>query len=570
MGFLYPVIVHGIDILLLTELDGVVSTDWRGHRATLRRFMFLSLFAAMLRTVLGLFAIGLRSAMSSMDASFTNRPSFMDRWCKCPSYVLAPFLYLDNHLQRSRLMCHVSESRRKRIRRRLVRTLDLGIVVTIFLLAGSLQSVYRHFIRSSPPDLSNPPDDCDFLDETECWLPFPSFHHLRPDNTTATSWRLNLQSSLLPPLRTGRTMDPTFLNQYDGFSTMGPILLYLDGLKEAHEAGLHQLQGIRDLADSVTNHSVTLLWDVEAAALIPHSAEVDYLDNNHPMVLMFPSLPLHHNRHYAVAVVNALNAKRKRLLPTRGMSRLLAGEVEGTAFDAKRRSRYMDVLIPSLETAAPWFSYTADPLALQLLFDFHTVSEESQLGTVRLVRDTTIQTLSSVDWNWNKHVKTIRTVDYPCDASSPLLARTVHAELDVPWFLDRVGSGARSSTINSDAFANNARRVIGKARLIVQIPCSLRQAALHGPKSDGARPLRAMLGKFLVPWIDDDVYGVAHYFFARIWTRPFRCPSRSWRSLLGRHGESRRLYLARDGLARHVEIRSTSYGQVAHFLARTV
>jgi hypothetical protein len=529
MGFLYPVTVHYLDLLLLTEIDGVVSTDWAAYRVTLRRLVFLGLFGAIFRTVLGINAIGLRSASSSMDASFTNRPSFMDRWCKCPSYVLAPFLYLDNYLQRSRLMCNVSESQRKRIRDRLVFSLDLCIIVTLLLLSWSLLSLYRHFIRSLPPAMANSAD-CDFLDETECWLPFPSFHHMQPDATSATLWRLNLRGDQLPPLRTGKTMNPTFLNALDGFSTMGPILFYINGLKEAHEAGLHQLKGVNQMADSVTKGSVTLLWEVETSELIPHSAEVDYLDTAHPMVLIFPSRPLHHNRHYAVAVVNALDSKKKRIPPTKGMSRLLTAKVEGTAFDKERRSRYMDVLIPSLETAAPWFSFARDPLSLQLLFDFQTISEESQLGTVRLVRDTTIQTVSSVDWDWNKHVKTIRTVDFQCNEST-VLARTVHAELDVPWFLDRVGTGARSSTMKSDASAK-ARHVIGKARFIVHIPCSLKQAALYGLQSKGASPLRAIMGKSTRPQhIHCHVFLLT--LLERFWPWSFRRPSRSRRSLLG-------------------------------------
>jgi hypothetical protein len=34
-------------------------------------------------------------------------------------------------------------------------------------------------------------------------------------------------------------MDPQFLNELDGFSTMAPILFYIKGMKEAHEAYLN-------------------------------------------------------------------------------------------------------------------------------------------------------------------------------------------------------------------------------------------------------------------------------------------------------------------------------------------
>ena len=43
-----------------------------------------------------------------------------------------------------------------------------------------------------------------------------------------------------------RWIQPTFLNRLDGFSTMGPFLFYIDGLKESHEAGNTQLKGLNE------------------------------------------------------------------------------------------------------------------------------------------------------------------------------------------------------------------------------------------------------------------------------------------------------------------------------------
>lgn len=476
--------------MLLTESDGFASTDWIGHKRAIFRLQFFSIVAAICRILLGVNAIGLRSATSSMDSSFTNTPSFFDRWCKCPSYVLAPFLYIDTFLQKSPIMCNVPESKRKRIRDRFICFLDCMIFLAFLLFSAAMQSTFRHLIRQSPPHRSNM-EECDSLDDTECWLPFPSFHHMTKDSTTETSWRLNLQGNQWPPLRTGREFDPSFLNELDGFSTMGPILFYIDGLKEAHEAGLRQLKGIRKIAESITKHSVTLLVDVQTKMLVPHSAEVDYLDSARPMVMVFPSQPLYHNRHYALAVVNAKDALNNRLPPTPGMSRLLNDDSDS---DLERRKRYIDVLIPALEKAAPWISYAKDPQALQLLFDYQTISERSQLGPVRSVRDAAVQIVSSADWKWSQHVKTLRTDEFSCESSQT--ARTIHAELGVPWFLDRIGNGSRNAVINESAVTAGRHIAKGKARLVVHIPCSLKRAALYGADSEGAKPLRAIVGTF--------------------------------------------------------------------------
>ena len=280
------------------------------------------------------------------------------------------------------------------------------------------------------------------------------------------------------------------------------MMFYLEGLKEAHEAGLSQLKGPNEIAESVTGACVTVLLDVEEATLVPHSAEIDYLDGAHPLVLLFPAEPLHHNRHYAAAVVGARGADGHRLEPTRGMRELLAAagalhnNRTASSYDPDRRERYLNVVIPALEQATSavsgnWFDYTHDPDALQLLFDFHTVSAASQLGPVRAVRDATIRELSD-NWQWEEHVRTIRQDDHDCSRSGALLARTVHAELDVPWFLERYGPGGRSSFLDETAVASGKSLRLGSSKLLVHIPCSLQAAALDGER-DGAKPLRAVM-----------------------------------------------------------------------------
>jgi hypothetical protein len=61
------------------------------------------------------------------------------------------------------------------------------------------------------------PESCDPLDDHECALPFPSFHHMREDSSSPTGWRVHLRG--LPPLRGGIPFHPRFLNELDGFST---------------------------------------------------------------------------------------------------------------------------------------------------------------------------------------------------------------------------------------------------------------------------------------------------------------------------------------------------------------
>jgi hypothetical protein len=216
---------------------------------------------------------------------------------------------------------------------------------------------------------------------------------------------------------------------------MGPILFYMSGLKEAHEAGSTQLKGPDAISESITEASITFLMHVKSKTFIPHMAEIDYIDEHHPMVLLFPAQPLFHNDHYAVAVVNALDLHGMRLPPTGGMQTIHESFKENprnssvgkasslntqhgntsSMYDTNRLDRYRHQIIPSLEEASSFrFNYTNDPLLLQLLFDFHTISASSQLGPIRYVRDTTMKIINASNWDWTQHVRTNQIINYNC------------------------------------------------------------------------------------------------------------------------------------------------------------
>ena len=70
---------------------------------------------------------------------------------------------------------------------------------------------------------------------------------------------------------------PTFLNDMDGFSTGGPILFYLDGMKEGYESGSNvnaRLMGHDEIEFSTSNSSLTFLVDMEENILVHHFAEI--------------------------------------------------------------------------------------------------------------------------------------------------------------------------------------------------------------------------------------------------------------------------------------------------------
>jgi hypothetical protein len=494
LGFAYPFVWRILIDNLFTDVDGTVVVEWSGLASQLEVYMILAKAAAILHCLLGINTIGLRMAIScssAVVAAAALDESSTWTWCgwcfRCLHITfLVPFLHVNDHLEKKmRCFCSVSSHQQTILKQMLVWFVNSVTVLTAVLFMCCLYSSIRHLVTFQPPNKISSPY-CDELDDTECWLPFPSFHFLQADSSTETGWRVHLEGKLLPPLKSGMNIHPGFLNELDGFSTMAPMMFYVSGLKEAHQAaaeakgGGGQLKGWQNIAESTTSQSATLLLEVVSRRLLPHSAEIDYLDDKNPLVLLFPAQPLYHNRHYAVALVNATDERGHRLAPTPGMKKILHGGTATSAFDTNRTSRYLNVLIPALQEAADWFDYSFDPASLQLLFDFHTISEESQLGPVRAVRDAAMQEISSTDWNWNDHVQMIQQIDYEnCSSQSNVrLARTVHAELDVPWFLEKHGSGARNSFLDQEAVDSGKAARLGKIKFLVHIPCSVRAAAL--------------------------------------------------------------------------------------------
>jgi hypothetical protein len=471
-GYTYRGVVEVFDYFF-NDIDGTTVVEWLTQKHCMRVLQLLGLLTVLSRIMVGGLCILSRWSTDGGSSS--------------PSLRLTPVLVLDrfqNWMNHSSWVAGLRQKQRRHRMQNIISVVTFGSLVWLSICVASCVSHYTSFHLWLPHY-----DHCDPLDTTECALPFPSFHHMVRDNSTVTGWRVNLRGEVLPLLRGGIRVHLDFLNDLDGFSTMAPILFYMEGLKEAYElhGSVIGLQCPAHIEYSVTNRSITLLVNVDSGALVPHSAEIDYLDPERPLVLVFPAQPLYHGTHYALAVVDATDVHGKRMHPTLGMKRLLKGDAD----DWEKLARYRDVVIPSLESAAPWVSHTDDPGSLQLLFDFVTVSEEAQLGPIRAVRNGALHHLQSRHWgDWGNHVDVIKIRNEDCSKNDTLAARTIYASLDVPWFLDAYGRGHRGATLSSEALKSGKPVTIGKAKFVVIVPCSVQANALNPLNGT---PVRALL-----------------------------------------------------------------------------
>jgi hypothetical protein len=518
-GIIYPILIQGIDSYLVDSSDGTLIIDWVWYHRGFHTVKTLGYIIVLLRILIGGRILLVACIPPYYLTTMTHSLPFVGSCILQPCY---------QHSWVSSIKVWFQSPPKPRILWQSF-TFITSLAACLFWI-WTIYSFAIHFLVVSTPQQQR--DDvgaiivCDPLDMTECCFPFPSMHYLRINNDTETGYSVNLQPDTLPRLIGNIPIDPTFLNKLDGFSTMGPILFYLEGMKESHDAymtavhqnsllkqpqrGITRLRGHEELELSITPYSTTLFLDVELRVLVPHSAEIDYLDPERPVVMVFPAAPLRHNAHYAVAVINATDANGNRLPPTPGMMQLFD---QRPPSDTERLDRFLHTVLPALEKATHKMSFNGDsqhdwggpfgaflrshdPSSLQLLFDFQTASKATQLQPARNVRDATLAYIDkewSQPWKENNHVRAISIVEGDCEDPTYPLARTIHGELDVPWFLTGFGPGYRDAILDSLAVESGVPTTIGQAKFVVHVPCSLKAAALHSGNNATAQPLRAVM-----------------------------------------------------------------------------
>eukprot|EP00980_Cylindrotheca_fusiformis_P007203 scaffold1525_cov142-Cylindrotheca_fusiformis.AAC.3 len=460
-GILYPAVAIVLIEVLFRDVDGTIQLDWKYQVHLLRIMSVLG----------GMVAIG--------------RIILLCRCCCCCWWCTKPSLTIPQQQQQR---TPISDRQRQHL-------IPLFLYADTAILGLNILCVFSILSHFGPwPSARILPQSCDPMDTTLCALPFPSFHHMEPDDSTTTGWRVHLKG--LVPLRGGIPFHPNFVNELDGFSTMAPILFYMEGLKEAHENAQHQapgiigakLQGPESIALSTTQESITLLIHVESQELVPHSAEIDYLDPQMPLAMILPAQPLHHQAHYAVVVVNATNSQGQRLPRTTGMEQLMITMLQQQDDDDSTRyqERYFNVVFPALRKAAPWVDLEQDPESVQMIFDFVTMSEDSQLGNVRAVRDMVLEQIKP--WHSmhnNNHVQVVSRINHDCKADhNNGIGQTLHIQLDVPSFLT---SRSRYSILDKEAIRTTPVN-IGQAKAMIQIPCSV-----VNQQQAGGKPIQAIM-----------------------------------------------------------------------------
>ena len=267
------------------------------------------------------------------------------------------------------------------------------------------------------------------------------------------------------------------LNGRDGFGTSGTIMFYMDGMKEADGKGFMnntQLVGHEEIELSTTSRSMTLLLDMDTKELVPHFAEIDYYDEERPLVIIQSSKTLTRNRRYAIALIDAADVDGSKLPVSDYLNLLLNNESDAhhnLSLSEKRRGLYYrNEVIPTLSNAAPWISTDR----IQTMFDFHTASENGQLGNTRKIIESTLDIVASENWGgWGDHnIRVVQMVDYAdtCNSDGHDIGRIIDIVVDVPDFMH---GNTRTKVLNEEDVRLGKTKNTAPFDVVIIVPCSV-------------------------------------------------------------------------------------------------
>ncbi|MEO8702843.1 MAG: hypothetical protein ABI867_22555 [Kofleriaceae bacterium] len=211
------------------------------------------------------------------------------------------------------------------------------------------------------------PDDCNPLGGDGCMLPWPSMIYATEDSSTATGFRLDIPAGAMPTNVDGVPVEPTWLNRWDGFSAVAPILASFPNGVSAAGLPTHE-----DPQLSLEANSPIVLIDMATGERAPFFAEVDQnvIEVTKRNLVIRPLARLHTSARYVVAIRNTVKAADGGELEVpAGFAALRDGSSFTHPLFAKLAPRYTEIF-DALAAAG------IDKSELVLAWDFVTVSDD--------------------------------------------------------------------------------------------------------------------------------------------------------------------------------------------------
>jgi hypothetical protein len=291
------------------------------------------------------------------------------------------------------------------------------------------------------------PQACDPLDGAQCMLPYPNDWFTKPDATSATGRRLDLNVLGMPHNAAGKPIEPQEWNRSDGFSAGAQILTVVPGLTKNADLAPSGLPPVTNLAmnesteDGDNNLGVVLL-DEETGRHWPVWAEVDqYTDEAgaepagavgsvQQDLMIHPAENLTDGHRYIVALRHLVTDNGSVAAPPAAFKTYR----DGTAATTDPRRAHMENVFRTLAAAGVGRS------DLYLAWDFTTASTKNVTGRLLAIRDDAFAQLG--DTNLTDGVPQGQAPAFAVDsvqdftpAQDSQLARRISGHFTVPCYL---------------------------------------------------------------------------------------------------------------------------------------
>ena len=324
-------------------------------------------------------------------------------------------------------------------------------------------------------------DRCDFIMPAgeECLFPYPNDYFTRPDSSTDTGLRLNLQQASTPSNKDGTHIDPADINTSDGFSPGALIVLHIPGMDTPEAFARTGAVPITRMGDYADIDQPIVLIDAETGARQPIWAELDAnaTSPGETDLLIHPTRNLADGHRYIVAMRKLRDASGTKLPAPAGF-RLYRDRIPTNIDPVEARRHHFNELFKTLEKAA------IKRKNLYLAWDFTVASTRNLSERMLSIRDDGLAQLGDttpgdgVAQGTAPSFTVTNVTDYSFPAPEPSGRgvediRTVEGTYTVPCYLNQPGcpSGSRF-VLGSDGLPKRLPGNTMQARFGCNIPRS--------------------------------------------------------------------------------------------------
>ena len=285
-----------------------------------------------------------------------------------------------------------------RARTGLVLTLMAGVVAAIAPAAASAATLaaatgaVTTWTAAAPDNWQGHGTDpanlagCDPIDPAQCMLPYPNDWFTRPDGTSATGRRLDLNVLAMPKNAEGKPIEPQEWNRSDGFSAGAQILTAVPGMTKNEDLAPSGLPPVTFLGMNTQPNLGVILLDTTTGRRQPVWVEVDqYTAESGPVptgtiqqdLMIHPAINLTDGHNYIVALRHLHKDDGSIAQP----SAAFQAYRDGTAPATDARKAHMENIFSTLKKAG------VARKDLYLAWDFTTASTQNVTGRLLAIRD---------------------------------------------------------------------------------------------------------------------------------------------------------------------------------------